>query len=63
MKRLTLGVACMILASQFANTAIAAKASRSDAGALNDDTRIASVTLSDGKGVSARVFTRLLVAK
>ena len=51
----------MILASHLANAADAAAhaatASRSDAGALNDGTRIEAVTLRNGNGVSARVLT------
>ena len=56
-KRVALGVAWMILASHLANAANAATASRSDAGALKDGTRIEAVSLRNGNGVSARVLT------
>ena len=54
MKKLALCVAGTILGAGPAN---AATASRSDAGALKDGTRIVAVTLRNGNGVSARVLT------
>ena len=48
-------LAAMVLGG--ASPALAAKASRAPFGALADGTQVESVTLSNAKGVSARIMT------